>query len=67
MYPLGLNFFVLSSEYKQIQLKEFYYLVRNTAITYQDLQIMPVYEIKFMIRELSEEFERINEKRKGRS
>jgi hypothetical protein len=29
--------------------------------------MMPVYERKFMIRELSEEFERINEKRKGRS
>jgi hypothetical protein len=30
------------------------------------LQVMPVYERKFMIRELSEEFERINEKRKGK-
>jgi hypothetical protein len=29
--------------------------------------MMPVYERKFMIRELSEEFERINDKRKGRS
>jgi hypothetical protein len=42
-------------------------LVRNTVITYQDLQIMPVFERKYMLRELSEEFERINEKRKGRS
>jgi hypothetical protein len=65
MYPLGLNFFALSSDYKQIQLKEFYYLVRNTSMTYQDLQMMPVYERKFMIKELSDEFQRINEKRKG--
>jgi hypothetical protein len=34
-------------------------------MTYQDLQMMPVYERKFMIKELSDEFQRINEKRKG--
>jgi len=27
--------------------------------------MMPVYERKFMIKELSDEFQRINEKRKG--
>jgi hypothetical protein len=29
--------------------------------------IMPVYERKFMIKELSEEFERVNEKRRQKS
>jgi len=50
---LGRNFFVLSTEYKTIQLKEFHYLIKR-GYSYSDLLIMPIYVRRFFIQHINE-------------
>jgi len=49
MLVLGLNFFVLSSDYRKGQLDEFYYLNTLLNITYQDFEKMPVFVRKYLL------------------
>jgi hypothetical protein len=44
-----LTFFVLSSDYRQGQLDEFYYLNTLMKITYQDFMVMPVFMRKYLL------------------
>jgi hypothetical protein len=58
MFPLGLNFFVLSSNYQKILLDEFYYLIKHGNFSYSDLLKMPTYERKYFIDKLIKEYEK---------
>jgi hypothetical protein len=55
MLPLGLNFFVLSSQYKKHLLDEMYYLAKHCHFSYSDIMIMPTFERKYFIEKLIEE------------
>lgn len=57
----GRSFFDLSSEYKKNQLDEIYYLSKHANFSYSDILIMPVYERKYFINKLVEEFDKRNE------
>jgi len=59
----GLSFFDLSSDpnFKRNQLDEFYYLSRHAHFSYGDMLKMPVFERKYFINKLIEEFEKKNE------
>jgi hypothetical protein len=57
----GRSFFDLSSEYKKIQLDEIYYLSKHANFSYSDILIMPVFERKYFINKLVEEFDKRNE------
>jgi len=52
----GQSFFVLSSDYKKVMLDEFYYLSKHVNMNYSELMTMPVFERKYFINKLSEEF-----------
>jgi hypothetical protein len=52
------NFFVHSTDYKTSVLEEIYYLGKHLNFTYSDIMIMPVYERKFLVNMLVEEFEK---------
>jgi hypothetical protein len=56
MFPLGLNFFVLSFEYKKILLDEIYYLSKYANFSYSDILNIPTYERKYFVDKLVEEF-----------
>jgi hypothetical protein len=58
MYPLGLNFFVLSSQYKKTLLDEIYYLTKLANFSYSDIMNMPTFERKFFIDKLTEEYQK---------
>ena len=57
----GRSFFDLSSEYKKIQLDEIYDLSKHANFSYSDILIMPVFERKYFINKLVEEFDKRNE------
>jgi hypothetical protein len=57
----GRSFFDLSSDYKKIQLDEIYYLSKHVNFSYSDILIMPVFERKYFINKLVEEFDKRNE------
>jgi hypothetical protein len=52
MFLLGLNFFVLSSDYKVNLLEEFYYLIKYGNFSYRDILIMPTFERKYFVEKL---------------
>jgi len=55
-------FFVLSSEYRRALLEEIYYLVKHANFTYHDVVHMPIFERRFFIDKITEEFRKRNEK-----
>ena len=57
----GQSFFDLSSDYKKNQLDEIYYLCRHANFSYSDILTMPVYERKYFINKLVEEFDKRSE------
>ena len=57
----GRSFFDLSSDYKKNQLDEIYYLSKHANFSYSDILIMPVYERKYFINKLVEEFDKRSE------
>ena len=57
----GRSFFDLSSDYKKSQLDEFYFLGKHVNFSYGDMLIMPVFERKYFINKLVEEFDKRNE------
>ena len=53
----GQSFFDLSSDYKKLQLDEIYYLCKHANFSYSDILIMPVFERKYFINKIVEDFE----------
>ena len=49
MLGLGLTFFGLSSDYRKIQIDEFYYLTTLMKISYQDFERMPLFVRKYLL------------------
>jgi hypothetical protein len=49
MSGLGWTFFVLSSNYRQGQIDEFYYLNKLMNISYHDFQTMPLFVRKYLL------------------
>jgi hypothetical protein len=49
MLGLGLTFFALSSDYRKIQIDEFYYLTTLMNISYQDFERMPLFVRKYLL------------------
>lgn len=49
MLVLGLNFFVLSSDYRKGQADEFFYLNKLLGISYSDFISMPLYLRKYLL------------------
>jgi len=58
MLLLGLNFFVLSSEYKRNLMDEFFYLSRDLSFTYNDLLKMPTFERKYFMSKIIESYKK---------
>ena len=56
-----LNFFVLSTGYRNALLQEFYYLMKHLHIPWSDLLNMPTFERIFYINTLVEEFDKKKE------
>jgi hypothetical protein len=46
---LGLTFFSLSSDYRKVQIDEFYYLTTLMKISYQDFERMPLFVRKYLL------------------
>ena len=57
----GRSFFDLSSDYKAVQLDEFYFLGKHVNFSYSDMLIMPVFERKYFINKIIEDFDRKQE------
>jgi len=57
----GLSFFDLSSDYKKIQLDEIYYLSKHANFVYSDMLNMPVFERKYFINKIVEDFDKRQE------
>ena len=57
----GRSFFDLSSDYKKNQLDEIYYLCKHANFSYSDILIMPVFERKYFVNKIVEEFDRKQE------
>ena len=49
MLGLGLTFFVLSSDYRKVQIDEFYYLNTLMKISYKDFERMPLFVRKYLL------------------
>ena len=49
MLVLGLNFFVLSSDYRKGQIDEFYYLNRLLNVNWTDFEKMPLFVRKYLL------------------
>ena len=49
MLVLGLNFFVLSSDYRKGQIDEFYYLNKFFNMSWGDFEIMPLFVRKYLL------------------
>lgn len=49
MLVLGLNFFVLSSDYRKGQIDEFYYLNRLLGVSWGDFENMPLFVRKYLL------------------
>lgn len=57
----GRSFFDLSSDYKKLQLDEFYFLAKQVNFSYRDMLYMPVFERKYFINKIVEDFDRQQE------
>lgn len=55
MLVLGLNFFVLSSDYRKGQIDEFYYLNNTMGISWSDFEKMPLFVRKYLLDKWVEE------------
>jgi hypothetical protein len=53
---LGRNFFVLSSNFKKNQLDEIYLLVKHANFSYRDVVRMPIFERRYFVEKLIDEF-----------
>jgi len=65
----GRSFFDLSSDYKKLQLDEFYFLAKHVNFSYRDMLYMPVFERKYFINKIVEDFDKqqeIYEKQKNK-
>jgi hypothetical protein len=49
MLGLGLTFFALSSDYRKVQIDEFYYLTTLMKISYQDFERMPLFVRRYLL------------------
>ncbi len=49
MLGLGWTFFALSSDYRKVQIDEFYYLTTLMKISYQDFERMPLFVRKYLL------------------
>lgn len=49
MSVLGLNFFVLSSDYRKGQINEYYYLASLLNVSYSDFEKMPIFVRKYLL------------------
>ncbi len=49
MLVSGLNFFVLSSDYRKGQIDEFYYLNKLLGISWVDFETMPLFVRKYLL------------------
>jgi hypothetical protein len=58
MWTLGLNFFGLSSHYKNNLMDEFYYLSKYVNFSYQDLIMMPTFERRYYMDKLISEYDK---------
>ncbi len=52
MLPLGLTFFALSSEYREIILDEYYLLSKMLHTSWSDFLSMPTYVRKYLINKI---------------
>ena len=57
----GRSFFDLSSDYKKLQLDEFYFLAKQVNFSYRDMLYMPVFERKYFINKIVEDFDKQQE------
>jgi hypothetical protein len=55
MYPLGLSFFALSSDYVKYLIDEFYILARFLRMSYTDYLNIPTYIRKYLIDKIIED------------
>jgi hypothetical protein len=55
MLTSGLNFFGLSSSYKETLIEEFYFLAKFIRINYSDFYRMPTFERKHLIKRIVED------------
>lgn len=55
MLGSGLSFFALSSEHRQTQLDEFYYLAKLLSISWSDFAKMPIFYRKYLLNKWIEE------------
>jgi hypothetical protein len=49
MLGLGQTFFALSSDYRKVQIDEFYYLTTLMKISYQDFERMPLFVRRYLL------------------
>ena len=61
MLSLVLTFFVLSSDYRQSVLDEIYYLVKFANFSHENLIRMPIYERRYYLGKLIQEYEKKKE------
>jgi hypothetical protein len=54
MLPLGLNFFALSSDYRQYLIDEFFLLSKTIHMSYLDFCIIPTYIRKYLVNKIIE-------------
>jgi hypothetical protein len=55
MLGLGQTFFALSSDYRKVQIDEFYYLTTLMKISYQDFERMPLFVRRYLLDKWIEE------------
>ena len=55
------TFFVLSSDYRQSMLDEIYYLVKFANFSHENVTRMPIYERRYYLGKLIEEYEKKRE------
>lgn len=58
MWDLGLTSFALSSDYRQGQLNEFYYLSTLLKISWRDFMDMPIFARKYLLDKWVEEHQK---------
>lgn len=54
MLHLGLNFFALSSNYRQYLIDEYFLLSKVLRTGYQDFSLMPTYVRKYLVNKIIE-------------
>ncbi len=61
MLSLVPTFFALSSDYRQSVLDEIYYLVKFANFSHENVTRMPIYERRYYLGKLIEEYEKKRE------